>query len=578
MPDYVHLTCPNCPRTLRVRREYLGRSIVCNHCEKPFRAEAPSENELAPALESPRPRGADAETKVVNEEAERLGVILAQTELAVLAWNERYESARREHIDQVEAERASREAERKELKGRHDLEKARDRDERQNLQDRLAAIQQQSGHDRDSARAEIETLHCVAESLRKERDAAVWRSAEQARESEHRRKAEADALGVEREEARRLVEALTNREAELSARLRTLSETLEALTNREAELSARLRMLSKTLDRQARDFELERQAFQATLTEHGRETLAASDVLNRDTVLLRKEREGAFQQARELAAQLETNEVALAGLAQSLRDAEERQQSASGERDELKLELEGERRAQQSRLHAMRAELEAGARGQLAALQEQSSLRIAQLNAQTEAIRNERDQLARQCEESRRRDADLSRREADRNAHLEALRETLQRQSVEFEAEREGLRCRLADVERDLDRHLQSRTEPDRPRDPDLENAPLPLPLPSLQPEVLVTSHAHEAHDPILHPHASGGRIDEPENEPAILADQPEAFPELKLTGPESDEPVEDPLRALRNYLREVHTTETIERENNRFFSRISRAWKSGAR
>src|SRR4051812_45676710 len=40
MLSYVRIACPNCPRTLRVRQEYLGQRIVCNHCQHPFLAES----------------------------------------------------------------------------------------------------------------------------------------------------------------------------------------------------------------------------------------------------------------------------------------------------------------------------------------------------------------------------------------------------------------------------------------------------------------------------------------------------------------------------------------------------------
>src|SRR4051794_10390760 len=36
MSKYISLICPNCRRTLNVRKAYLGRSITCNRCEHCF--------------------------------------------------------------------------------------------------------------------------------------------------------------------------------------------------------------------------------------------------------------------------------------------------------------------------------------------------------------------------------------------------------------------------------------------------------------------------------------------------------------------------------------------------------------
>jgi hypothetical protein len=35
---YFVQECPTCGRSLQVRVEYLGRQVVCQHCQRPFEA------------------------------------------------------------------------------------------------------------------------------------------------------------------------------------------------------------------------------------------------------------------------------------------------------------------------------------------------------------------------------------------------------------------------------------------------------------------------------------------------------------------------------------------------------------
>ena len=39
---YYYQDCPRCGRTLQVRAEYLGRSVVCRHCRGDFEASDPA--------------------------------------------------------------------------------------------------------------------------------------------------------------------------------------------------------------------------------------------------------------------------------------------------------------------------------------------------------------------------------------------------------------------------------------------------------------------------------------------------------------------------------------------------------
>jgi len=41
-PTYFLQQCPACGRSLQVRVMYLGRPVICQHCERPFIAQDPA--------------------------------------------------------------------------------------------------------------------------------------------------------------------------------------------------------------------------------------------------------------------------------------------------------------------------------------------------------------------------------------------------------------------------------------------------------------------------------------------------------------------------------------------------------
>lgn len=44
MTRYIEMACPQCDRGLRVRSEYLGRPVICNHCDHGFQAAGSSDD------------------------------------------------------------------------------------------------------------------------------------------------------------------------------------------------------------------------------------------------------------------------------------------------------------------------------------------------------------------------------------------------------------------------------------------------------------------------------------------------------------------------------------------------------
>ena len=50
---YFVQECPTCGRSLQVRVEYLGRQVVCQHCNRPFEACDPAGAGGTPAMRTP---------------------------------------------------------------------------------------------------------------------------------------------------------------------------------------------------------------------------------------------------------------------------------------------------------------------------------------------------------------------------------------------------------------------------------------------------------------------------------------------------------------------------------------------
>jgi hypothetical protein len=50
---YFVQECPTCGRYLQVRIEYLGRTVVCQHCRGPFEARDPSSQVRSSCVSGP---------------------------------------------------------------------------------------------------------------------------------------------------------------------------------------------------------------------------------------------------------------------------------------------------------------------------------------------------------------------------------------------------------------------------------------------------------------------------------------------------------------------------------------------
>jgi hypothetical protein len=47
--------CPTCGRALRIRINYLGKTVVCEHCQGSFTAQDPNGSAAAPHAHEPSP-------------------------------------------------------------------------------------------------------------------------------------------------------------------------------------------------------------------------------------------------------------------------------------------------------------------------------------------------------------------------------------------------------------------------------------------------------------------------------------------------------------------------------------------
>src|SRR4051812_1633402 len=60
MSTHIQIDCPNCRRSLKVRREYIGKNVSCKHCGIAFRIPSPPEEDIpAPAAQEAGAVGRD---------------------------------------------------------------------------------------------------------------------------------------------------------------------------------------------------------------------------------------------------------------------------------------------------------------------------------------------------------------------------------------------------------------------------------------------------------------------------------------------------------------------------------------
>jgi hypothetical protein len=52
---FFYQECPTCGRALRVRINYLGKTVVCEHCQGSFTAQDPNGSAEAPQVHEPSP-------------------------------------------------------------------------------------------------------------------------------------------------------------------------------------------------------------------------------------------------------------------------------------------------------------------------------------------------------------------------------------------------------------------------------------------------------------------------------------------------------------------------------------------
>ena len=52
---FFYQECPTCGRALRVRINYLGKTVVCEHCQGSFTAQDPNGSAEVPQMHEPSP-------------------------------------------------------------------------------------------------------------------------------------------------------------------------------------------------------------------------------------------------------------------------------------------------------------------------------------------------------------------------------------------------------------------------------------------------------------------------------------------------------------------------------------------
>src|SRR5215831_11157331 len=94
--NYVSLTCAHCRRSLRIRSDYRGHWVICNHCDHAFLAEeSGTERDAASRVDGVAPEVRNARTEIERLQ-DQVTMLRQQTERAKVQEAE-LESARQEH-------------------------------------------------------------------------------------------------------------------------------------------------------------------------------------------------------------------------------------------------------------------------------------------------------------------------------------------------------------------------------------------------------------------------------------------------------------------------------------------------
>ena len=386
MPNYLTSICPHCGRTLRVRSEYLGRMVTCNHCDHPFlagelhasRSARLSGETPAPAgSETPATRPAEPWETGTRQEVERL-----QDELE--AFRQRLEWAKgvEEELESSRKENGRLATTIQVLKTEL-FERVTQVDRLQRSAEDLITVRaerDQSDLDLQAAREESKQLGARLDDA--ERTCQQWeRSFE---ESECRHRSEIDGLAQELRIAGTQAALARQRERALTEQREIATQELDDLTRQVAlgdprTLQETVEALGQELD--ATRIERDQLADKCVESDLALRLLEDQHRDQRDSLLCE------LQEARrweEIAVERETE---LLGQIQGLRRA----------LDLCEQKIEDQHRANQEESTALARELEAMFRQQMA----DECLGRAVLQEQFEALQAELEQLRQRSDEER---------------------------------------------------------------------------------------------------------------------------------------------------------------------------------
>ncbi len=468
-PDHIHLPCPSCQHPLRVRREYVGKNVICKHCKKPFKVFVPDDREFHPPPdERPSSEGKtpaehksdslSSEVPITREEWEALNRALSEARLQI----EHHEADVR-RLQKVEADAETTREERDRLIA----EVAQLKDELAQHSDDVAPVSP-SHEEALALKVELEGVREECAKLRAlsaEQSMALTereRSAQDANEQSIRAGAdEENAQSPSRFEEELLAERA--RHAEQTAALERVEQTLAEAKQERDRLQDEVRALKEDLVQAtalASDTSSIEAELNATKLELNalREEHAKLGSLESDHTTLREERDRLRDEAEELAERLRSHQEAtrrLAGIEEELRTERLRGSAHAAEFEQMETEL-GLVRDQHDRLrdevqalqeklaHAAESESQVdalqselnGLKLELSGTQEERS-RLEELQSEHAALQAERDRLREEAREL-----------ADRlGAHGEMERR-LACVEEELRAERAELVARDAEAER----------------------------------------------------------------------------------------------------------------------------------
>jgi hypothetical protein len=315
--QYIEQSCPNCHRSLRVRTEYVGKRIVCRHCQMTFTPAVPLA-EPAPPPADERLARLEEELRQTRDERDQLTQARAADAVTMAELQARIGDLQRTHDERVtaheeavrvhEASRGQWEADRHGLLAEWDQKHQSHAEEAGRLHEQLAGVRRQLDEERT-------TLQDEAIGWREQYQAVVGhidvltrdveRLSGEHQETEQTLRTELGRLSQAVEESRQQGATAAGGREELAARVQELQAEAERLggvaeeARQQAEAAARER---EEFAEQASDLRAEAEHLEQELQQARTELALQAAEPKEDVAGLHQQLQAAQREAERLRA------------------------------------------------------------------------------------------------------------------------------------------------------------------------------------------------------------------------------------------------------------------------------------